>query len=241
MGRPVFFKFGCSTGWESGRVLFLIRCRAYLLNSQTLKWSLKGSKLLPQEYVSVLPLFLPLSLCLCLFVLLVIWHCFFQHGLQHLQLQSHTLLFSLLLSQLSLPVSGPHFGPYNFPAACICGTFLGEFFLFFQDYFWLCQRLPQWQASVCLSLMSCPLRALCDYFLHVDRYRLKCGQTTYRTCVFVRVWSLWEHITESHLNWPQERFDCVHRKSLELKFIWLLVFIIVDNRHCKCDIWQMAS
>lgn len=85
------------------------------------------------------------------------------------------------------------------PLPVSVGLFWGEFFLFFQDYFWLCQRLPQWQASVCLSLMSCPLRALCDYFLHVDRYRLKCGPTTYRTCVCLYECDHFEDILQNHI------------------------------------------
>lgn len=108
--RRVSWNDGWSTGWESGCILFLIRRRAVseqIVNSRTLQWSLRESSCCLRNIFSCSPDLSPFNLTCCLFVLPVMWHSFFQHGLQNVQLRGQMLLFPPALS--SRPVSGPHF------------------------------------------------------------------------------------------------------------------------------------
>lgn len=101
-------------------------------------------------------------------------HCFFQRGLQNVQLQLQTLLLSPVLC--SRPVSGLHFRPYNFPAACICGTFWGEFLSVLPGLFLVVSAVAT-VAGICSPVTHVlSFVALCDLPLHADRNRSSVGR-----------------------------------------------------------------
>lgn len=112
------------------------------------------------------------------------WLCFFQRGLQNEQLQLQTFLLS------AVPCSRPLYlvliSDLIISLLLVSVELFGvNFCLFFQDYFWLCQRLPQRQASARLSLTSRPLRP-CDLLLHADRNRASVGRPQRLKFVYVQ-------------------------------------------------------
>ena len=112
--------------------------------------------------------------------------CFFpKRGSQSAQLQLHTPLLSSLLSCASIQylvlISDLIISLLRVSVALFGVNFCPSF----QNYFWVSQRLPQWQA--CLPVSHVPsFAALCDLLLHADRNRSRAGRT-HIVCVCVCV------------------------------------------------------
>ena len=210
MEDPSPLKVGCSPGQESWCILFLIKYRAYLPNSQTLQWSLKRSKLLPQEYAGFSLDFSPTYFAfVCLFCL----SC----GTTFSSMGSRMYNYRVRCysSVLSCPLSCPVLISDGIIA--LLPVSAGLFGV------WLCQRLPQWQASACLSLTFHPIQPC--VIISSMKTDIHLVQAKYWTCVFV--WA------SNKIGQRTKILRMCTQKGVRMKVYFPVFIFIIVNDQCS--------
>lgn len=201
----------------------------------------KEKQVVTSGICQLFPWFLPLSLCFCLFVLPVMRHSFFPAWAPECRSARRS---SSLLS--SLPVSGLYFRPYNFPTACICGTFWGEFLSVLPGLF-LAVSAVATVAGICWPVTHVSsFVALCDLFLRTERNRPRPHTVVCKSVITLELQneipSKTGHITHFETEFSRMRIEVYfYLLVFSDPSSWWLCMHVVTLCLCECVFSELVS